>query len=304
VKIVLRESEGLGNQLFQYAALRYYAKRYGAEIRIAVHPDAMCNGYPRPCQLQHFSIQAPMGERSVWDRFLCTDNPWLKAASDLLRKVLRIQKCNEQVKDRFCFLRDLPLQPAVKTLYMWGYFQTYLMVEAVADELRLDLRFGQAASGKTLEVLNQIRSSKHAVSLHVRRGDSVLPAEGKVVLPMEYYSDAISLFQQRLADPTFFVFSDDLPFAKENLPCDPKVVFVGHNDIFTAHEDLRLMSACQHHIIANSTFSWWGAWLSSQPDKMVIAPRKWYVGKDSDNPNLCPPDWMLAEIETAERHFA
>jgi hypothetical protein len=304
VKIVLRESEGLGNQLFQYAAVRYYAKRYGAEIKIAVHPNATCNGYPRPCQLQHFSIQAPMEERTLWGRFLCTDKPWLKAVSDPFRKVFRIQVCNEQIQDRFCFLRDLPLQPTVKTLYLWGYFQTYLMVEAVADELRLDLRFGQVASGKNLEVLKQIRSSKHPVSLHVRRGDSVLPAEGKVVLPMEYYSDAISLFKQRLAGPTFFVFSDDLPFVKENLPRDPKVVFVGHNDTFTAHEDLRLMSACQHHIIANSTFSWWGAWLNPRPDKMVIAPRNWYVDKDSYNINLCPPDWMLAGIETAEKHFA
>jgi hypothetical protein len=153
-------------------------------------------------------------------------------------------------------------------------------------------------------VLEQIRSSKHPVSLHVRRGDSVLPVEGKVVLPMDYYSDAISLFKQRLADPTFFVFSDDLPFVKENLPRDQKVVFVGHNDTFTAHEDLRLMSACHHHIIANSTFSWWGAWLNPRPDKMVIAPRNWYVGKDSYYPNLCPPDWMLVEVQTAEKHFA
>jgi Glycosyl transferase family 11 len=300
VTIVLRESDGLGNQLFRYAALRYYAMRYSAEMKIAVDPNAMCNGYPRPCQLQHFSIQAPMEERSLWDRFLWTDKPWIKAASGPFRKVLRIQVCNEQITDRFCFLRDLPLQPAVKTLYLWGYFQTYLMVEAVADELRLDLRFGQPAAGKTLEVLEQIRSSKHPVSLHVRRGDSVLPVEGKVVLPMEYYSDAISLFKQRLADPTFFVFSDDLPFVKENLPRDLKVVFVGHNDIFTAHEDLRLMSACHHHIIANSTFSWWGAWLNPRPDKMVIAPRNWYVGKNSYYPNLCPPDWMLADLASQE----
>jgi hypothetical protein len=304
VKIVLRESDGLGNQLFQYAALRYYAKRYSAGMKIAVDRNAMCNGYPRPCQLQHFSIQAPMEERSFRDRFFCTDKPWLKAASDPFKKALRIQVCNEQIAERFCFLRDLPLQPGVKTLYLWGYFQTYLIVEAVADELRLDLRFRQPAAGKTLEVLEQIRSCKHPVSLHVRRGDSVLPVEGKVALPMEYYSDATSFFKQRLADPTFFVFSDDLPFVKENLPRDLKVVFVGHNDTFTAHEDLRLMSACHHHIIANSTFSWWGAWLNTRPDKMVIAPRNWYAGKNSYYPNLCPPDWMFAEVGTAEKHFA
>jgi hypothetical protein len=305
VRIVLRESGGLGNQLFQYAALRYYAKRYGAEMKIAVDPawNAMCNGYPRPCQLQHFAIQTLMEERSLWDRILCTDKPWLKAVSDPFRKALRVQVWNERITDHFRFLRDLPLQPGVKALFLGGYFQTYLLVEAVEDELRLDLRFVQPAAGKTLEVLELIRGSKHPVSLHVRRGDAVLPVEGKVILPMDYYSEAISFFKRRLADPAFFVFSDDLSFVKENMPRGLKAVFVGHNDTFTAHEDLRLMSACHHHIIANSTFSWWGAWLNPRPDKMVIAPRNWYEGKDSYHPNLCPPDWMLADVEAVDKAF-
>jgi hypothetical protein len=73
-------------------------------------------------------------------------------------------------------------------------------------------------------------------------------------------------------------------------------VFVGHNDDFSAHEDLRLMSACHHHIIANSTFSWWGAWLDPRQDKMVIAPRQWYVTPDSYYPDLLPPTWLLIDV--------
>ena len=300
MQIVLGEFSGLGNQLFQYAALRYYARRYGATMRIAFAPAASCNGYPRPCLLQHFSISAPMRERSLFDRLILTDKPWLKAASAPWKRALRVQMFAEQLEHHYCFLRDLPLEQDVKTLYLAGYFQTHLLVEEIADDLRVDLTFKEPPQGKNLELLQQISRSKNPVSLHIRRGDSTLAAEGKVVLPMEYYSNAISTFKERLIDPTFFVFSDDIPFVKENLPRNARTVFVEHNDDFAAHEDLRLMSSCRHHIIANSTFSWWGAWLNPRPEKMVIAPRHWFLGADNYYPNLFPHDWMLAEVAGVE----
>jgi hypothetical protein len=306
MKIVLRESGGLGNQLFQYAALRYYAKRYRAEMHIAVDPswNAFCNGYPRPCLLQHFSIPVPMKERTFFHRIAAPVKPWLHDASAPFRKVLGIQVFNEQEADRYCFKRNLPLEPRVKTLYLWGYFQNHAMVEEVAGELRLELTFREPPRGKTLDVLQQIERSKTPVSLHVRRGDSTLPVEGKVVLTKEYYANAIALIKERFDDPSFFVFSDDIPFVKQNLGLDPGSVFVDHNGTFAAHEDLRLMSSCQHHIIANSTFSWWGAWLNPRTNKVVIAPRRWFLDIDNYHPNLFSRDWMLAEVETAENHFA
>jgi hypothetical protein len=136
------------------------------------------------------------------------------------------------------------------------------------------------------------------VSLHIRRGDSTLPWEGKVVLQMEYYSYAISIIKERLADPVFFVFSDDIPYVKKGFLRDVKMVFVEHNDDFAAHEDLRLMSSCDHHIIANSTFSWWGAWLNPRPDKIVVAPRHWFLKDENYYPNLFPRDWVLADVAT------
>jgi hypothetical protein len=300
LQVVVGEFSGLGNQLFQYAALRYYAKRYGAAMRIAVDPAASCNGYPRPCLLQHFLIPALMRERSLSDRIIFTDKPWLKAVSAPWKRALRIQVFAEQLEHHYSFLRDLPLERDVKTLYLAGYFQTHLLVEEIADELRVELTFKEPPQGKNLELLQQISRSKNPVSLHVRRGDSTLAHEGKVVLPMEYYSNAVSTFKDRLVGPTFFVFSDDIAFVKENLPRDIGMVFVEHNDDFAAHEDLRLMSSCHHHIIANSTFSWWGAWLNPRPEKMVIAPRHWFLGVDNYYPNLFPHDWMLAEVATAK----
>jgi hypothetical protein len=302
LQIVLREFAGLGNQLFQYAALRYYARRYTAAMRIVVDPpwNAFCNGYPRPCMLQHFSIPVPMRERSLSDRIILSDKAWLKAASAPWKRARGIQVFTQQPEHYHSFCCDLPLQQGVKTLYMEGYWENHHMVEQVAEELRVDLTFREPAQGKNREVLEQIARCRNPVSLHVRRGDTTLAVEGKVVLSMEYYSRNIALIKERLADPTFFVFSDDIPFVKQNLPRNAGMVFVEHNDDFAAHEDLRLMSSCHHHIIANSTFSWWGAWLNPRPDKIVIAPRHWFFRKDNYYPGLFPHDWMLAEVAGAE----
>jgi hypothetical protein len=171
-------------------------------------------------------------------------------------------------------------------------------VEEIADELRAELTFKDPAQGKNLEILEQIRLSKNSVSVHVRGGDSLVPASGRVSLPMGYYLDAICTLKERLVDPTFFIFSDDMPFVKQNLAHDISAVFVEHNDDFTAEEDMRLMSSCRHHIIANSTFSWWGAWLNPQSDKIVIAPKQWDLAPDSYYPDLFPKDWILSEVTT------
>jgi hypothetical protein len=231
------------------------------------------------------------------DRILMSDKLWLKAATSPLRRALQIQIFTEQIGHRYCFLPDLPLERGVRTLYLRGYFQTSQMVEAVADELRVDLILKRPPQGRNLQLLQQIRQSRIPVSLHVRRGDATLPWEGKVVLPMEYYSHAISIFRERFVDPSFFVFSDDMSFVRQNLPRDVRMVFLEHNDDFASHEDLRLMSACHHHIIANSTFSWWGAWLNPRREKMVIAPRHWFLAVDNYQ-TLLPRDWILDDVAT------
>jgi hypothetical protein len=306
VEIILAECGGLGNQLFRYAALRYYAKRYGAKkMRISVEPAryAQSYGYPRPFLLSHFSITVPMHERSLGDRLAFTGKGWLKRAVAPAAKALRTHVFTEDFSNCHYFLRDLPLERQVGRLYLAGYWHNYVVVEEVANELRSELAFKEPAQGKNLEVLKQIKQSRNSVSLHVRRGDCTVAATNRVDLPLEYYLNAVSTFKQRLGDPTFFVFSDDIPFVKEYLPRNVPMVFVDHNDDFSAHEDLRLMSSCHHQIIANSTFSWWGAWLNARTDKMVIAPKQWYNTEDSYYPDLFPQTWELAEVATAATEF-
>jgi hypothetical protein len=237
-----------------------------------------------------------MEERSLSERILFTEKPWLHAASAPFKRAQRAQVFMQNPAHRYSFLPDVPLKQNVKTLYLLGYWHTYIVVDEVADELRSELTLKEPAQGRNLELLAQIGRSKISVSLHVRRGDCAIPATGRTELPFEYYASAISTFKERLGNPTFFVFSDDIPFVKEYLPRNIRAVFVGHNDDFSAHEDMRLMSCCHHHIIANSTFSWWGAWLNPRSNKMVIAPKQWGLTEDSYYPDLLPPTWMLTDV--------
>ena len=109
---------------------------------------------------------------------------------------------------------------------------------------------------------------------------------------LEYYRKAISLIQERVTQPYFFIFSDELDWAKENLDFTGDVTFVDLSPENLDHEEMWLMSQCQHNIIANSSFSWWGAWLNENPNKIVIAPKQWFVDVSTDTSDLIPDAWI------------
>jgi hypothetical protein len=298
VQIVVRQLSGLGNQLFQYAAGLYYARKHGASLRIAIEPSSkgFSHGYARPVLLSNFSIPEPIEVIGFRDRLFLSKKIFLQPALSRMKSTLRIQIVEEEMSQRYRFLQSLPIQGDIETLYLVGYWQAHRIADDNAAELRSSLRFKELASGKNLEVLNKIRASQNPVSLHIRRGDYTLAAEGNIALPIDYYHRAINCLRQHLSSPTFLVFSDDISYARQNLPADLNAVFVDHNDDFSSHEDLRLMSSCRHHIIANSTFSWWGAWLNPREDKIVYAPKQWLLKPDSVYPDLIPPAWRLLDL--------
>jgi hypothetical protein len=201
----------------------------------------------------------------------------------------------EPVEQRFRFLPTLPINERTQTIYLLGYWQVYNIAEKMAAQLRREFAFLEKPTGRNLDVLHQIESVENPVSLHIRRGDYTLQVEGNVALPMDYYIQAIEYLRAQASDSTFFIFSDDIEFARRNIGTGIRTVFVDHNDSFSAHEDLRLMSSCRHHIIANSSFSWWGAWLNPRSDKIVLAPRQWLVGNHPHYDDLFPPSWKLVD---------
>lgn len=300
MEIVVRQISGLGNQLFQYAAGRFYAKKYKASFRIAIDlpKRAQSYGSPRPFLLSKFAIAAPGRELSRLDRLLLSENRLYKPAATIAREVLKVQVIREAVAERYTFQPELPVQKTARSVFLFGYWQVHSIADAIETELRTELRLIEPPTATNLEMVNKIQRARTPVSVHIRRGDYTLAAEGNPALPIQYYFRCIRTILENLNEPTFFVFSDDMEYARKNLPGNVELVFVDHNELFKAHEDLRLMSMCRHHIIANSTLSWWGAWLNARSDKIVLAPKHWRVGGCTESGDLLPREWVL--IEDAE----
>ncbi|MEI6191052.1 MAG: alpha-1,2-fucosyltransferase [bacterium] len=140
----------------------------------------------------------------------------------------------------------------------------------------------------------KIKNTPNSVSVHIRRGDYV---ENKItnnllgVLPLEYYRQAISFISERKSPPNLFVFSDDIDWVKENFKVNYPIFFVSGPKI-RDYEELLLMSKCRDNIIANSSFSWWSAWLNSNPEKIVIAPKIWFKGSPEQSKKIIPEGWV------------
>ena len=174
--------------------------------------------------------------------------------------------------------------------FVLGYWQSWFNVRDVSIfKFRED-----CLSDKTKEI-KQRATSCNSVSLHVRRGD-YLSANNKWlyggICTTQYYEKAISYIREHVQNPVFYVFSNDIPWVQENLPISD-AVYVIHNTGKNSWQDMYLMSRCKHHIIANSTFSWWGAYLGANKEKIVVCPPK--LTNRGDSPDLFPDEWIKIE---------
>ena len=145
---------------------------------------------------------------------------------------------------------------------------------------------------KTLPVMRML--TENSVCVHFRRGNYVHNQEVSKVhgcCSHKYYQRAIELIQRKVESPELYVFSDDIPWVKEHFQAGLPVHYVDHNSTTDEHIDLWLMNHCKHHIIANSSFSWWGAWLAQNPEKVVIAPKIWYASGMVASDSLIPSTW-------------
>ncbi len=180
-----------------------------------------------------------------------------------------------------------------------GFWQTEKYFADIADRIRQELKF-DVKDDRLQHESDSIRSHRNTVSVHIRRGD--YEAEPFLIcLSSKYYSTAIRYMTERLDDPYFVVFSDDMAWVKahseelfgDELSADPaKIEFMDADQFDDYHDwyDMYLMTCCDHNIIANSSFSWWGAWLNPNPDKIVIAPKAWEI--NAERPDICPDSWI------------
>ncbi len=283
---------GLGNQMFQYAAGRSLSLKNSTPFALDV---TGFEGYSlhQGFELHNvFSAPITLASQSDRDRLL----GWRR--SPLVRRLLARLPATLGADPHFAqephFGYWHALQGFGPNTYLAGYWQSERYFENVAGQIRADFTFRTPLSGRNAELAQEICSTQ-AVSLHVRRGDYANDAKTKSthgLCSLDYYRAAIDQIATFVPKPVFFIFSDDIPWVKGNLEMTFNHHFIENNQGEASYNDMHLMSLCRHHVIANSSFSWWGAWLNPSADKTVVAPQKWFAGSQSVE-DLFPAGWVL-----------
>ncbi len=289
--IILQLTGGLGNQMFQYAFGRSTALRLGVGLRIDItnHTLQIHNGvelgrvFGIPVQ-----IATTADVRSVlgWQYSRFTRGLLRRAGAGALICKSYIAEQGFGFKPEFLQVSD--------NVFLSGYWQSEKYFHNVADTIRSDFRFCLLPSEPNVALAAAINMpGVDSVSLHIRRGDYVHNAAVNAIhgsCSLAYYQDAMALVAGRVKNPHFYVFSDDVNWVAGNLPMPYPHTLVDHNRGSSSYEDMRLMSTCRHHVIANSSFSWWGAWLNDKAGKIVVAPKRWF--SNADVVDVLPEGWI------------
>ncbi len=288
---------GMANQMFQYAAGLALARRHAAEL--VLDTSWYRQDVPgRPFQLGHFGV----GERVVSEplarprlRKWLSRHPALKATARVVGggdlKVGWYRETSHHFDSAF-----FRLAPPCE---IRGYFQSPLYFQGVEEDLRARFTNIPALSPEGARWAGVIRERPCSVAVHIRGGDYLTQGAGAALapLPASYYGRTLRILGALLGRPLdVFVFTDDVDHARKVLPEGVRAEHVA-TPADRPWEDLYLMSLCHHNIIANSSFSWWGAWLGTFSDKTVLAPRQWFTAATMREKNICdlyPDTWILA----------
>jgi hypothetical protein len=283
---------GLGNQMFQYALGRRlaYDRNVPLKLDLSWFRDAVAMGVNtvRGYALDGWRIQASIANPDDLAGFPLRDG--LLARLRLTRSPV--------IKERgFGF--DARVLRAPPHAHLTGYWQSERYFKVIRDILLRDFTPVAAACTHAARLVDQARAPG-AAALHVRRGDyitNVRTREFHGICPIEYYQEAARRIAACAAEPCFLVFSDDPDWASQNLKLGWPTTYVTHDGGCSAHQDMWLMSQCSHHVIANSSFSWWGAWLCQNDDKRVFAPDPWFRDTTVNTDDLIPEGWTKLRMD-------
>lgn len=284
---------GLSNQMFQYAAARRLAHRHSTELRLDIgwYAKTPAGATPRAFEMHHLNIS---GTLATPDDVIGTDGVRNTKLKDLPAALWR------KLRPRFRFVaeRHLHFDESVLNLpdnvCLFGYWPSAKYFQDVEPIIRSEFTVKEPPSDENASLIAAMHGVQ-SVSLHVRRGDYVQnPYVNRIhgTCTPAYYAAAVAHISARVPEPYFFVFSDNLAWVRQQLPLPHPVQYVGHNQGSKSYEDLRLMTHCRHHVIANSGFSWWGAWLDPRPDKIVCAPSRWFADAPYDTKDILPEGWV------------
>ena len=278
--------------MFQYAAGRVLALRHDAELKLDLSSFA---DYPlRRYELGAFPITAEILDKVDGAPQATSGRGWRGRIGRLTGALKSRPPTAMPVYREPHFHFDPSFASLKAPVHLMGYWQSPRYFGEIADVLRRDFTPRSPLDPINAAVAARIDNCD-AVSLHVRRGDYVAdPTTAKYhgICSIDYYERAIACVRDRIAGLQLFIFSDDPVWVRDNLMFDVPATFVAANSADHGYRDMQLMAQCKHHIVANSSFSWWGAWLNPSPEKIVIAPKDWFAAPGIDTRDLVPEAWI------------
>lgn len=286
--IITRLFGGLGNQMFQYAVGRRLAHSRGTELKLDVTWFRKSDN--RTYSLGNFNIKRSFASKSE----IAAMAPKGRFGRALAKRWP--ERWPKYIQEKH-FHFDPEILNLPDNVYLKGYWHSEKYFSAIDGIIHREFTVKTPLVGKNKELSERIASTQ-SVSLHIRQGDYASKRKTKQhhgICPLDYYYKSADYLAHKLSDVHFFIFSDEPGWAQENIRLKHPTIFVGNNEPNDSHEDMRLMSRCNHHIIANSTFSWWAAWLNTKKNKIVIAPQKWFGEKVQASRNmndLLPKTWV------------
>jgi hypothetical protein len=288
---------GLGNQMFQYSLGRKLSLINNDILKLDIsdyHNDI--HKIKREYKLKYFNIIeniATSDEIQKLKSIYFSKNKIFSKTLNKIKNKLNIRP-KTYIKEKFTNMFDPEIFNLKGNVYLEGYWQNEKYFYDIRDVLLKEFTLKYEPSKRFYELLTQIQATQ-AVAMHIRGGDYVRDRETANfhgVLPINYYIKAIEIIKSKLNDPFFYIFSDDLEYANVILEKLRIKCYLVSQFKLPDYEELVLMSKFKCFIIANSSFSWWGAWLSNFPDKIVIAPRIWFNNKKMRNINIAPESWI------------
>ena len=293
--IISQINSGLGNQMFQYAAgksLSVYRKT-DLILDISWYQNTSVMQTPRTYELDVFNLDEQLIKEDAAFNYYRQGNILLNKIINKIERNIPYYKRKLFEEQHFHF--DTNFFKGRKDCILSGYWQSEKYFENISELIKTKFTCTENDWGKEDINLLKLIDVNNSVSLHVRRGDMILnPEVSKIhrACDLNYYLNAISYMERKLMTPVFFIFSDDTEWAKQNIVTSNQTFFVDHNKNELAWLDMQLMSRCKHNIIANSSFSWWGAWLNRNINKTVIAPQKWFNHNNNNTKDLLPSSWI------------
>lgn len=285
--VIIQLIGGMGNQMFQYALYQKYLS-LGTNTKLdCLKLNNYIKEYNRQTIFKEFNLSLDQADINEIHK-LKDDKKDIY--SKVRRKIFGRKKTHYKEPESGKYIPEIL---NFNNVYLEGFWQAFEYFDDIRDVLLKKFHFNRKLNERNTETLHQINSCNNSVSIHIRLGD-YLSNTNKIIYGnicnSEYYENCIGYINNIVPDTKFFVFSNDIAAAKIQFGVSDKFIYVDNNDEKNGYFDMMLMSQCKHNIIANSTFSWWGAYLNCNKNKIILAPKKWM--NDFDMPDIYCPGWI------------